>query len=198
MRTKRGVALLLIDVINGFDFEGSEGLVAAAIPAALCIEALARRARRLGVPVVYVNDNFGQWRSNFEATVQECTKRTQPGHAVVARLRPRRGDYFVLKPRHSGFFYTPLPLLLEHLGVDTLVLTGFATNLCVLFTANDAHMLGYHVRIPADCTASNTAGLTRAALAQVREALRADVRSSKEWDPLAIGPRRKKPTGHAL
>ncbi|WP_394845021.1 cysteine hydrolase [Pendulispora brunnea] len=198
MRTNRGIALLLIDVINGFDFEGSEGLVAAAIPAARRIEALARRARRLGVPVVYVNDNFGQWRSNFEATVQECTKRTKPGHAVAERLRPRRGDYFVLKPRHSGFFSTPLQLLLEHLHIDTLVLTGFATNLCVLFTANDAHMLGYHVRVPSDCTASNTPGITRAALTHVREALHADVRASDERDPLAAGHRRKKPTGHAL
>src|SRR3954451_15292655 len=100
MRNSR-LALLLIDVINHLDFPGSEPLVAAATRVAPNIERLARRAREARVPVIYVNDNFGQWRSDFRATVEECTAAGKPGRAVGLRLRPHDGDYFVLKPRHS-------------------------------------------------------------------------------------------------
>jgi nicotinamidase-related amidase len=163
--------VILVDVINGFDFPGSEGLVRAAERAAVRIERLTARARAARVPVIYVNDNFGQWRSDFGATVKACLGPAQPGRRVTARLRPHHDDFFVLKPQHSGFYYTTLEPLLVHLGASTLVFAGFATNLCVLFTANDAYMRGYEVVVPMDCTASNTPALTRAALAHVSTAL---------------------------
>jgi nicotinamidase-related amidase len=163
--------LLLVDVINGFDFPGSGPLVRAAERAAPRIEQLSARAREAGIPVIYVNDNFHRWRSDFSATVDACTRPDQPGKRVSERLRPHPHDYFVLKPQHSGFYSTTLELLLEHLGAMELVIVGFATNLCVLFTANDAHMRGYRVVVPLDCTASNTAALTRSALAHVKTAL---------------------------
>jgi nicotinamidase-related amidase len=163
--------LILVDVINGFDFPKSRALVRAAEQAAPKIEMLAARARAARVPVVYVNDNFGQWRSDFGATVDACIRAGQPGRHVTQRLRPHPEDYFVLKPQHSGFYCTTLEPLLQHIGADTLVITGFATNLCVLFTANDAHMRGFKVVVPSDCTASNTAALTRAALTHVSTAL---------------------------
>jgi nicotinamidase-related amidase len=162
------VALLLIDVINGFDFEGCEGLVEAAELAAPKILALREAARAAGVPVIYVNDNFGRWRSDFRSTVAACSETEQPGHRVTTLLAPEANDYFVLKPRHSGFFCTALELLLERLQARSLVLVGFATNICVLFTANDAHMRGYSVIVPPDCTASNTGQLTEQALEQMR------------------------------
>jgi nicotinamidase-related amidase len=171
--------LLLVDVINGFDFTGSESLVRAAERAAPRIEQLAARAREAGIPVIYVNDNFQRWRSDFAATVDACTRPDQPGKRVSERLRPHEHDYFVLKPQHSGFYCTTLELLLEHLGARTLVIVGFATNLCVLFTAHDAYMRGYEVVVPSDCTASNTAALTRAALAHVKTALRGRTPLSK-------------------
>jgi len=172
-RSKAGAkhCLLLVDVINGFDFAGAGPLVRAAERAARKIERLAERARRAGVPVVYVNDNFGRWRSDFAATVQACTKPNTPGRRISERLRPHATDYFVLKPQYSGFYCTTLELLLEHIGARTLVIAGFAANLCVLFTANDAYIRGYELVVPADCTASNTPQLTRAALAHVRIAL---------------------------
>jgi nicotinamidase-related amidase len=172
-RAQKRVAecLVLVDVINGFDFRGSEGLVRAAQRAAPKIEKLAARARNAKVPVVYVNDNFGQWRSDFAATVEACLQPDQPGRRVTELLRPQPADYFVLKPQHSGFYCTTLEPLLDYMGVSTLVIAGFATNLCVLFTANDAYMRGFDVIVPADCTASNTVALTRAALAHVSTAL---------------------------
>jgi nicotinamidase-related amidase len=166
-----GYALLLVDVINAFDFPGSGSLVRAAEKAAPKIERLAARARDAGVPVIYVNDNFGRWRSDFAATVEACMRPDQAGRRVTERLRPHPEDYFVLKPQHSGFYCTTLEPLLAHVGAKTLVITGFATNLCVLFTVNDAHMRGFDVVVPSDCTASNTAALTKAALAHVSIAL---------------------------
>jgi nicotinamidase-related amidase len=161
----------LVDVINAFDFPGSGGLVRAAEKAAPKIEKLAERARNARIPVIYVNDNFGRWRSDFAATVEACMRPEQPGRRVTERLRPHPEDYFVLKPQHSGFYCTTLEPLLQHVEAKTLIIAGFATNLCVLFTANDAHMRGFDLVIPSDCTASNTAALTKAALGHVSIAL---------------------------
>src|SRR5689334_16423411 len=132
----RGTALLLIDVINDLDFAGAEALIAEAEPMARRLAALKRRAARAGVPIVYVNDNFGQWRSDFRQTVAHCTRRGVPGRRVSQRLRPSNKDYFVLKPKHSGFFDTTLDTLLEALSVRRVIVTGIAGNICVLFTAN--------------------------------------------------------------
>src|SRR5215203_2834743 len=107
-----GSALLLIDVVNDLAFEGSEMLVAQAEPMALRLAALKRRAAAASVPTVYVNDNFGQWRSDFRQTVAHCTARSSPGRRVSLRLKPTRRDYFVLKPKHSGFYDTTLDTLL--------------------------------------------------------------------------------------
>ncbi len=167
MSRPRRSALLLIDVINAFDFEGAEGLIRAARLAGARIERLCSRARQAEVPLIYVNDNFGRWRSDFMTTVRECTKPSSAGHEICERLRPQPGDYFILKPQQSGFYETPLELLLRHLNVHTLILTGFAANFCVLFTANDAHMRRYHLVVPRDCTAANTPSLTRWALTHI-------------------------------
>jgi nicotinamidase-related amidase len=187
------VALVLIDVINAFDFEGSESLVQGALRAAPNIDRLARRAREQGVPVIYVNDNFGRWRSDFRATVEACGAKDSRGREVVARLKPQPDDYFILKPMHSGFHATALEPLLSHLGVHTLVLAGFAANICLIFTANDAHMHGYQLVIPSDCTAANEAGLYEAALEHARVVLAAEVGEAGAIDFRELESRSPKP-----
>ena len=176
------VAVLLIDVINAFDFEGSEGLVRAAEQAAPHIDALRTNASKQGVPVIYVNDNFGKWRSDFRATFEACIAAGKPGRRVSQRLEPTPDDYFVLKPRHSGFFCTALELLLERLDARTLVLAGFATNICVLFTAHDARMRGYRILVPSDCTASNSPELTTSALQHMETVLEASTATADRVD----------------
>lgn len=103
------MALLLVDVINEFAFDGGESLQRRALPAARKIAALKRRAQRSGVPCIYVNDNFGRWRSDFNAVVDHCLRPGSRGSAIAALLRPQSSDYFVLKPKHSGFYETCLP-----------------------------------------------------------------------------------------
>lgn len=177
---KSHVALLLIDVINDLDFPDADRLLEFALPMARQIAALKDRAKQDGVPVVYVNDNFGRWRSDFNAQVEHCLEAGVKGKPLVELLRPREDDYFVLKPKHSGFFSTTLDLLLEYLGVKAVILTGISTNICVLFTANDAYMRDFHLLVPSDCVASNTAEENRHALDQIRKVLKADIRPSAE------------------
>jgi nicotinamidase-related amidase len=176
----RGTALLLIDVINDMAFEGSELLIEQAEAMASPLARLKRRAAAAGVPVIYCNDNFGQWRSDFRRTVRHCTAASSPGKRVSRRLRPGARDYFVLKPKHSGFFGTTLDALLENLGIRTVILTGIAGNICVLFTANDAYMRGLRIFAPADCIVSNTPGQNEAALEQMRTVLKANTRPSAQ------------------
>jgi nicotinamidase-related amidase len=177
---KADVALLLIDVINDLDFPEGDQLLRHALPMAHRLLALKKRAKRAGVPVLYVNDNFGRWRSNFQAQVQHCLRDGVRGRPLAELLRPEDDDYFVLKAKHSGFFSTTLDLLLEYLQVKTVIITGVAANICVLFTANDAYMRDFHLVVPADCVASNTEEENRNALDQMRKVLKADVRPSAE------------------
>ncbi|HEU4687759.1 MAG TPA: isochorismatase family cysteine hydrolase [Vicinamibacterales bacterium] len=173
-----GSALLLIDVINDLDFGGSEALVAQAEPMAIRLAALKRRARAAGVPCIYINDNFGQWRSDFRRTVAHCTAKGSPGRRVSRRLRPTRDDYFVLKPKHSGFFDTTLDTLLEALRVRRVILTGIAGNICVLFTANDAYMRDLRLFAPSDCIVSNTPEENAYALQQIASVLKGNLAPS--------------------
>ena len=173
-----GTALLLIDVINDLAFEGSEALVAQAEPMAIRLASLKRRTSAAGIPTIYINDNFGQWRSDFRKTVAHCVSRSSPGRGVSRRLRPTSRDYFVLKPKHSGFFDTTLDTLLKTLRISRVILTGIAGNICVLFTANDAYMRDLKIFAPADCIVSNTAADNDHALRQIQTVLKGDITES--------------------
>jgi len=175
---KSEIALVLIDVINDLDFPEANQLLRYARPMARKLLQLKQRAKAAGIPVIYVNDNFGRWRSDFRRQVVHCLSQESRGHEIVALLQPEEDDYFVLTPNHSGFFSTTLETLLRYLGSKKLILTGIAGNFCVLFTANDAYMRDYDLMIPSDCTASNTAEENRQALALMRKFLKADTRVS--------------------
>jgi nicotinamidase-related amidase len=172
---KHHISLLLIDVINDFDFPEANQLLKFARPMARNLLRLKRRAQKAGVPIIYVNDNFGRWKSDFRRTVDHC-ERSGRGRDVVRLLRPEENDYFVLKPKHSGFFSTTLETLLRYLQAQTLILTGIAGNFCVLFTANDAYMRDFDLCVPSDCTASNTKRENDSALRLMQKFLKADTR----------------------
>jgi nicotinamidase-related amidase len=172
-------ALLLVDFINDFEFDGGDRLFPRALEAAKASAALKRRAKAAGVPVVYCNDNFGRWRSDFRALLERCLKEPVRGRPVAELLRPAEDDYFVLKPKHSGFHSSALDVLLKHLEVDTLVLTGVAGDYCVLFTAQDAYMRGYRLLVPRDCTASHPDEDNRRALAHLEKTCKADTGPSE-------------------
>lgn len=173
-----GVVLLLIDVINDLEFPEGRQVRPHALRMARALVKLKARARRQGIPTIYVNDNFGIWHSDFQHVVDHCLRDGVCGAPVVEQLVPNRDDYVVLKPKHSGFYCTTLDLLLHHLGAHTLILTGLAGNICVLFTANDAYMRDYKLVVPSDGCASNTLAENRHALRQMSAVLGADTRLS--------------------
>lgn len=185
---ERGPAdvLVLVDVINDLEFPGGEDLLESALPAAERIAELATRCRATGLPVIYANDNFGDWRSDFSTLVRHCLEDGVRGEPLVEQLQPRDDDYYVLKPRHSAFFETPLHHLLDRLGARTLALAGFATEQCVLLTAADAYMRGYGLYVPRDASASETDEAHRQALAWMARVADADLREA-EGIPLAGG-----------
>lgn len=169
------VALLLVDVISDFAFPDGARLLPSAMRAARALQALKRRARRAGIPCIYANDNYGRWRSDFRSEVEHCLREGSRGAELVRLLHPEETDYFVLKPKHSAFYETCLRVLLEHLGVDTLVMGGFSTEQCVTFTAMDAYLRGYGLVIAADGTASVSRAVHAQSLRQLTRTLHARV-----------------------
>lgn len=176
-------ALLLIDVINDFEFPRGDELFSQALPIAPKIAELKQRARAVGVPVVYVNDNFGRWQSNFDQLVQHCLRDGVRGRPFVEQLIPNPSeDYFVLKPKHSAFFQTPLELVLKHFGAHRLILAGVSTNSCILFTASDAYMRDMELIVPCDCVAACNLQEHEPAIEQMKCMMKANVLPSGEID----------------
>ena len=177
---KSAVALLLIDLINDLEFPEGEQLLAETLPIVPRIVEFKRRCKAAGVPAIYVNDNFGRWQSNFNTQVEHCLRDGVRGQPIAGQLQPEEDDYFVLKPKHSGFFSSTLDILLDYLQVKRVILTGIAGNICVLFTANDAYLRDFSLSVPADCVASNTREENEHALQQMQKVLKADIRPADQ------------------
>jgi nicotinamidase-related amidase len=174
------VVVIAIDVINDLEWEDGEKLEAPALAAAKRLAPLLDRARHAGVPVIYANDNFGKWRSDFRVLLEHCIDDDVRGREIAALLRPGADDYFVLKPKHSAFFATTLDTLLTYLRARTLVLAGFTTDSCILATAIDADMRDFNVVVAKDCVAALSPARNKRALEQLTETL--DVRAVNAAD----------------
>jgi nicotinamidase-related amidase len=168
---KARTALILVDTINPFDFPGGAAFARRSLAVARAIEALRQRATRARVPVVYVNDNLGRWRSDVHDLVERCRRPEMPGAPIVNLLAPRPSDFVILKATLSGFYQTPLDTMLRLGGVRRLVVTGFAADNCVLFTAADAHMREYRLDVPRDCIGAKSPDALRRALTMMKELL---------------------------
>lgn len=176
-------ALLIIDMINTFDFEGGARLAQATETAARRVATLRRRWHEAGAPVIFVNDNFMRWQADFRELVAVCAHDDMRGAGIARMLQPAPEDYFVLKPKHSAFLSTPLDVLLAKLEVRELVLTGVAADSCILATALDAHMREFKLRVPRDCVAAITEARRDRALATLSDTCGADLRSSRSVRP---------------
>lgn len=173
------VALLMIDVINHFEFPDATSIVRQALEIAPALARLTQRARAAGIPAIYVNDNFGDWRSSPERLLADCLRREAPGRAFVDQLKPDAEDYFILKPMHSAFYQTPLDVLLRHLGVSSLIFAGLTTNSCILCSAHDANMRDYRIIVAADCCAARSKHEHEQALEHLRAMSDAKVMPAK-------------------
>ena len=183
---KSKVALLIVDMISDFEFEDGEKLFKYALPAARRMVKLKKEAKREKIPVIYINDNFGKWQEDFEKMTENCLKDSVRGSAIVRLLKPEPDDYYVLKPKNSAFYSTPLDLILNQLGAEILIMVGVSTDICILFTANDAYMRDYKLIVPKDCVASIQPKLKKSALEYIERVLKADIRSSDTIDFQAL------------
>jgi nicotinamidase-related amidase len=175
--------LVLIDFINPLDFPGAEKLAPGAVRAARATLRLRERLDREQAAVVYANDNYGVWQSDFHSLVSQCLGRQDASGEIARLLAPRATDLTLLKPRHSAFYGSPLELLLKQMEAKRLVLCGVAADICVQLTAADAFLRGYDVWVPSDCTASETPQAKAAALKYMATVLKCDVRSSRTARP---------------
>ncbi|HVT81347.1 MAG TPA: isochorismatase family cysteine hydrolase [Phycisphaerae bacterium] len=186
-RSKRSTgsreALLVIDVINDLTFPGGEKVLPWAERLVMPLLRVRRVADRAKIPFIYINDNFGLWHEGFKEIYAHCTRRGSPARDIVRKLKPRPHDYFILKPRHSAFYATSLAPLLDDLGVKRLVLAGIATNLCVLFTAHDAHMRKYELVVLSDCCAAESDFDHDVALKQLERFCHATILRGDEFRP---------------
>ena len=170
------VALLLIDILTTFQFPDGDAILKGALQIRDAMVKLKTRARAAHIPVLYVNDNFGDWRSEKEVLIGRCLE--AKGGPFVRPLLPDSEDYFVLKPLHSAFYMTPLEVLLRHLEVETLILTGLTSSSCLTVTAHDANMRGFEIYIPPDCSCARNEEEHGQALAQLEAAAGARLRPS--------------------
>ncbi len=171
-------ALLILDMISRFEFKDGARMFKRALPVANRIARLRDRASAAHVPVIYVNDNEGRWRSDFRGQFEASIRRGSRGAPIAIVLRPRAIDYCILKPKHSGFYATPLGTLLEHLGTRRLILTGISSHQCVLFTANDAYVRDFKLVVPPDCIAAENSTMERLARQYFRSVLGASLTQS--------------------
>jgi nicotinamidase-related amidase len=180
-RLKAGsTALLLIDVVSDFEFEDGNELLRRTLPMARNLASLKSRTKDAGSPVIYVNDNFGKWQEDFKTMAEHFTRPEAKGRKVVSLLAPEPDDYYVLKPHRSAFYSTTLELLLRDLKIKRLIITGITTDICILFSANDAYMRGFDLSIPSDCVAAVKPRYTKQAMEFIERVLKADVRPSPE------------------
>ena len=173
-----GTALVIVDVLNPYEHEDSEPLadsMAAVVPR---IAGLIERARDARQPVVYVNDNYGNWNSSSRKLLDAALAGRHP--ELVEPLRPPEDAMFVIKARHSIFFQTPLEYLLRQVGVPRIMLVGQVTEQCILYSALDAYVRHLRVAVPSDAVACIDRELHDAALEMMRRNMRADVQASAD------------------
>ncbi|WP_432029948.1 cysteine hydrolase family protein [Streptomyces sp. 1222.5] len=171
-------ALIVIDMINTYDHQDAELLLPSARQVVPVLTDLLRRARRDGATVIYVNDNFGEWRSHHGELLEHAL--TSPHADLVEPLRPDGDSLFVLKARHSVFYETPLTYLLQQRGIQQLVLCGQVTEQCVLYSALDAHIRHFEVVVPRDAVAHIHDDLAEAALRMMETNMGARVCTSQD------------------
>jgi nicotinamidase-related amidase len=172
---RSGAVLLLVDVINDLDFPDNEHLIEVAPGLAKRILRLKSRCARAGIPTIYVNDNKGRWRSDIQEVVKFSKRSSSAGRKLVTLLEPRRNDYVLLKPKHSIFFGTPLDLILQSMGIHTVIMAGLTTNACVLISAAEIYMRGFRLMVPQDCVEALSPDKQTAALKMLKENFQAEI-----------------------
>ncbi len=182
-------ALLIIDMINDFNFTHGNLLLTHANPIIEPILHLKGSMKEQGLPIIYINDHYNLWQADFGKIIDTC--KNEKNETLIEKIKPTENDYFLIKPKYSAFYGTALHTLLQQLKVNKLVITGIAGNICVLFTANDAYMREYQLWIPENTIASAAIEDNKYALSMMNHVLKANTEKVQTpWSaPISIrGP----------
>jgi nicotinamidase-related amidase len=168
-------ALIVVDMINSYDHPDAERLTE-------CVEkvlpTIAEVIDGWDGPTIYVNDNFGHWRSNRDDLLESAL--SGEFGKLVEPIAPKDDSMFVVKARHSIFYQTPLEYLLGQEGIDKIVLVGQVTEQCILYSALDAYIRHIEVRVPCDAVAHIHEDLAEAALKMMELNMSADVSPARD------------------
>jgi nicotinamidase-related amidase len=178
MRPRVKSALIVIDMLNPYEHEDADPLVASVGETLPAMVRIIERARREDIAVIYVNDNYGDWA----AAGAQITERALAGRApeLIEPIAPPPGTPFIAKARHSIFYETQMEYLLRQREIERVVLIGQVTEQCVLYSALDAYVRHFTVAVPSDAVATIIPDLDDAALAMMARNMRADVSGADE------------------
>ncbi|MCT1901775.1 isochorismatase family cysteine hydrolase [Oceanobacillus sojae] len=166
-------ALVFIDLINDFKFDGGDNLHASTEEMLPNLIKLREFAKEKSIPVIYVNDHYGLWQADFHKIIDYC--KNEKSEEIIEKMKPDDDDYFLIKPQHSAFFQTPLHALLTELNRSHIILAGIAGDICILFTAKDAYMYKLSLSIPKNCIASEESENNNYALYLMESVMDADI-----------------------
>lgn len=174
MLKNKGTALIVADMLNDFVNKGAPLEVSNARDIVHNIKREITKARKVRIPIIYCCDMHKENDPEFRLWPRHAVKGTA-GAQIIEQLKPSKNDYIIGKTSYSSFYKTSLNELLKSLGITHLIITGVVTNICILYTAVDAYMRGYKVRIPEDCIAALTEREHRFAIQQMKGVLKADI-----------------------
>jgi nicotinamidase-related amidase len=171
-------ALLVVDMLNAYAHDDADVLAESVRAAVPQMTALIERARNDEVPVIYVNDNYGDWNSSSKELAETAMNGRYPD--LVEPVLPRGDDAFVIKARHSVFYSTPLEYLLQTMGVGRVVLAGQATEQCILYSALDGYVRHFRVAVPRDGVAHISEHLATSALEMMERNMHAEIGAARD------------------
>jgi len=172
-RPSSNMAVLFIDVINDFNFDGGDSLLHHTKQIVPHLVQLKKYAKENEIPLIYINDHYGLWQADYRKIIEHCMN--SKSEQVIKSLAPDENDYFLIKPQHSAFFQTPLQSLLTDLNLEHLLLAGVAGDICLLFTAKDAYMYKYSMHVPKNCIASEDRTMNEYALYLMESVMDANI-----------------------
>jgi nicotinamidase-related amidase len=175
--TSTDTALIVVDMLNSYEHEDADALIASVRETVSPMQALIGEAHERAIPIVYVNDNYGDWTATRETLSQRALAGAE--RSLVEPVLPPDDVAFVTKARHSIFYETPLDYLLRSQGLKRIVLAGQVTEQCILYSALDAYVRHYSIVVPRDAVAHIHEDLAEAALTMMQTNMRAHVARSQ-------------------
>jgi nicotinamidase-related amidase len=166
--------MIVIDMLNPYDHDDSDELAAQVEERIDAIRGLVEATRDADdVDLVYVNDNY----EDFTATSKDIGENAMNGRhpELVEPILPPKGSLFIQKVRHSAFYSSALDHLLRERDIETVVLAGQVTEQCILYSALDAYIRGFSIRVPKDGVCPILPDLGEAAVRMMERNMRAEV-----------------------